>query len=87
MIIEKRQLIFDNKLNRFRHITEKEELERDLNFYLSSRIGNTCDIKETKDKLKEVKKEFQEKLKNLFENRKKINNKIKSLRNKIERKK
>ncbi len=86
MIITK-QKVFDANLNRFRDITDKEELERDLDFYLRYRIGNTCDIKETKDNLKEVKKEFQEKLKNLYENRKKINNKIKSLRNKIERKK
>ncbi len=75
--------IFDEKLNRFRDKTEKEEKESELNFILKNRTNNTCNIKEVKDQIKE----FKEKLKDLFENRKALNNKIKSLRKKIERKK
>ena len=75
--------IFDEKLNRFRDITEQEELERELSFLLQDRTDNTCNIKDVKDQIKE----FKEKLKDLFENRKVLNNQIKSLRKKIERKK
>tara|TARA_R100001443_G_scaffold68178_1_gene76920 strand:+ start:16436 stop:16693 length:258 start_codon:yes stop_codon:yes gene_type:complete len=81
-VIITKQKVFDPRLNRFRDITDKEELERDLDFYLRYRTGNTCEIKKTKKKLKEVKKELQETLKNLFEKRKFINNKVKTLRNK-----
>ena len=73
--------IFDEKLNRFRDITEQEELERELSFLLQDRTDNTCNIKDVKDQIKE----FKEKLKDLFENRKVLNNQIKSLRKKIER--
>ena len=73
--------IFDEKLNRFRDITEQEELERELSFLLQDRTDNTCNIKDVKDQIKE----FKEKLKDLFENRKVLNNKIKSLRKTIER--
>ena len=75
--------IFNEKLNRFRDITEQEELERELSFLLQDRTDNTCNIKDVKDQIKE----FKEKLKDLFENRKALNNQIKSLRKKIERKK
>mgnify|MGYP003142410024 CR=1 FL=1 len=84
MIHEKyKKQVYDEKLNRFRDITEQEELERELSFLFRDRTENTCNIKEVKDQIKE----FKEKLKNLFENRKALNNKIKSLRKKIERKK
>ena len=75
--------IFDEKLNKFRDITEQEELERGLSFLLQDRTDNTCYIKEVKDQIKKSK----ERLKDAFENRKALNNKIKSLRKKIERKK
>ena len=75
--------VFDEKLNRFRDVTEKERLQRELSFILQDRTDNTCNIKEVKDQIKE----FKEKLKDLFENRKVLNNQIKSLRKKIERKK
>ena len=64
--------VFDEKLNRFRDVTEKERLQRELSFICQDRTDNTCNIKELKD---------------LFENRKALNNKIKSLRKTIERKK
>ena len=73
--------VFDEKLNRFRDVTEKERLQRELSFICQDRTDNTCNIKEVKDQIKE----FKEKLKDLFENRKALNNKIKSLRKTIER--
>ena len=54
--------VYDEKLNRFRDITELEELERDLSFLLQDRTDNTCNIKEVKDQIKE----FKEKLKDLL---------------------
>ena len=81
--INYKKQVYDEKLNRFRDITEQEELERELSLILQDRTDNTCNIKEVKDQIKD----FKEKLKNLFENRKALNNKIKSLRKKIERKK
>ncbi len=73
--------VFDEKLNRFRDVTEKERLQRELSFILQDRTDNTCNMKEGKEQIKECK----EKLKELFEKRKVLNNKIKSLRKKIER--
>ena len=37
--------VFDEKLNRFRDVTEKERLQRELSFILQNRTDNTCNIK------------------------------------------